>query len=158
MVIVSAAVFHSRGIAVDTMEDAHRSLEPILGGLSSGAFGLALLASGLSSSAVGTLAGQTVMKGFIGLSIPIPIRRAVTMLPAFIVILAGVSPMKALLVSQVILSFVLPVPIIQMLYISGKSEFMGRFANSPRVRRVGVAIAFAVAALNVTLLAQTLFF
>ena len=155
MLVISAAVFYSRGLPIETMEDAHRSLEPLLGPLSSGAFGIALLASGLSSSAVGTLAGQTIMRGFVGLSIPLQVRRAITMLPALAIILLGVNPMSALIASQVALSFILPVPILQMVYIAGKREYMGDFVNSRRVRRLGALITLAVIGLNAALLLQT---
>ena len=97
MVVVSAAVFYKHGIKVDTIEQAHKSLQPLLGSLSSGAFGIALLASGLSSSAVGTMAGQTIMKGFVNLSIPINVRRLITMTPAMIIIAMGINPMDALI-------------------------------------------------------------
>ncbi len=115
MVIVSAAVFYRNGIVVATIEQAHYSLAPLLGTLSSGAFGLALLASGLSSSAVGTMAGQTIMKGFVNLNIPLNARRLITMAPALIIIALGVNPMKALVLSQVALSFALPFAIIPMI-------------------------------------------
>jgi len=151
MLFVSAAVFYSRGVAVDTMEQARRSLEPILGPLSSGAFGVALLASGLSSSAVGTMAGQTIMRGFVGLSVPVQARRVITMLPALLIILSGVNPMNALVLSQVALSFILPAPIIQMLIIAGRRDIMGDFANTRAVRRAGAIIAAAIVALNVLL-------
>jgi len=155
MVVISAAVFFSHGMVIDTMEEAHRSLEPMLGALSSGAFGIALLASGLSSSAVGTIAGQTIMKGFVGLSIPVQLRRLVTMLPALIIIVMGINPMNALIWSQIALSFILPVPIIQMLYVARKKEYMGRFANSTKVHRIGVLIASVVIFLNICLILQS---
>ncbi|NMC57392.1 MAG: Nramp family divalent metal transporter, partial [Eubacteriaceae bacterium] len=104
MVIVSASVFFSNGLMVDSIQVAHKSLEPLLGSLSSGAFGIALLASGLSSSAVGAMAGETVMDGFADYKIPLNIRRFITMLPGALFILIGVNPMKALLLSQVSLS------------------------------------------------------
>jgi len=157
MVIVSAAVFFSNNMQINTIEEAHRSLEPILGSLSSGAFGIALLASGLSSSAVGTIAGQTIMKGFTGLSIPVQLRRIITMLPALIIILLGINPMNALIGSQVILSFILPIPIIQMIFIAGKKELMGPFANSAIVQKTGIFIAIAVAVLNMVLILQMIF-
>ncbi len=152
MIIVSSAVFSKNGLAVDSVEQAHKSLEPLLGRLSAGAFGVALLASGLSSSAVGTMAGQSVMKGFINVSIPDGVMRLVTMLPAVSVIILGLDPMRALLLSQVSLSFILPVPVIQMLYIAGKPEYMGSFTNKPWVRIVGIAVASLIIALNVFLL------
>lgn len=152
MVVVSAAVFFRNGMVVDTMQQAHKSLEPLLGSLSSGAFGIALLASGLSSSAVGTMAGQTIMKGFVNISIPVNIRRLVTMLPALVIIAFGINPMFALVLSQVALSFILPVPIIQMLSITGKKELMGSFANKKWVQVTGIAIAAVIIALNAVLL------
>lgn len=155
MVVVSAAVFFRNGMVVDTMEQAHKSLEPLLGTLSSGAFGIALLASGLSSSAVGTMAGQTIMKGFVNLSIPINIRRLITMAPALIIIAVGINPMKALVLSQVALSFILPIPIIQMLSISRRKNLMGSFANKNWVQILGVTIATIIISLNAVLLYLT---
>jgi manganese transport protein len=155
MVVVSAAVFYRSGIIVTTMEQAHKSLEPLLGSLSSFAFGIALLASGLSSSAVGTLAGQTIMKGFVNISIPVNIRRFITMLPALIIILLGINPMKALLLSQVALSFILPFPIIQMLIISKRKEFMGILVNKGYVKFLGALIAAIIISLNALLLYLT---
>lgn len=156
MVVVSAAVFYRNGMIVDTMQQAHKSLEPLLGSLSSGAFGIALLASGLSSSAVGTMAGQTIMKGFVNLSIPVNLRRLITMLPALIIIAIGINPMNTLLLSQVFLSFVLPVPIIQMLLITRRRDLMGGFANKRWVNVLGLAIACMVITLNGVLIFCTL--
>lgn len=155
MVIVSAAVFYRNGMVVSTMEQAHKSLEPLLGSLSSGAFGIALLASGLSSSAVGTLAGQTIMKGFVNLSIPVNLRRLITMMPALIIIALGINPMNALVLSQVALSFILPFPIIQMLIIAKRKKLMGSFANKGFVRFLGVLIASIIIVLNIILLYLT---
>jgi manganese transport protein len=155
MVVVSAAVFYRNGMIVDTMEQAHKSLEPLLGSLSSGAFGIALLASGLSSSAVGTLAGQTIMKGFVNLSIPVNIRRLITMMPALIIISLGINPMSALVLSQVALCFILPFPIIQMLTIAKRKDLMGIFVNKPLVRFLGVLIATIIILLNAVLLYLT---
>jgi len=152
MLVVSAAVFFRNGMAVDTMEQAHKSLEPLLGSLSSGAFGVALLASGLSSSAVGTMAGQTIMKGFVNIQIPVNLRRLLTMAPALAVIALGVDPMDALILSQVALSFILPVPIIQMLLVTGRRELMGEFTNRPWVQALGIVIAAVIIALNAVLL------
>lgn len=152
MVVVSAAVFFKHGLAVNSMQQAHKSLEPLLGPLSSGAFGIALLASGLSSSAVGTMAGQTIMKGFVQISIPTNIRRLITMIPALFFILAGVSPMKVLVLSQVALSFILPVPIIQMLTVAGNKRLMGGMANKKWVQVFGIVITVVIVSLNVALL------
>jgi manganese transport protein len=155
MVIVSAAVFHRHGMVVETIEQAHRSLEPLLGGLSSGAFGIALLASGLSSSAVGTMAGQTIMKGFVNLQIPVNLRRIITMAPAMLIIALGVNPMKALILSQVTLSFALPLAIIPMMLITNRSDLMGPFVNKPLTRWVGWLITGVIIAMNAVLLYLT---
>jgi len=155
MVIVAAAVFYREGMVVDSIEQAHRSLEPLLGRLSSGAFGIALLASGFSSSAVGTMAGETVMDGFVDLKIPINVRRLLTMVPAMLVIVLGVNPMKALVLSQVSLSFALPFAIIPMLLITNRKDIMGRFVNKPFTKLMGWVISFAIIALNMVLLYMT---
>lgn len=156
MVIVSAAVFFKHGIKINSIEDAHKSLQPLLGSLSCASFGIALLASGLSSSAVGTMAGQTIMKGFINLSIPINLRRIITMLPAMIIIILGFSPMKVLVLSQVALSFILPFPIIQMLIISNQKNLMGILVNKSLTKILGFIIAGVIISLNMVLLYLTL--
>jgi manganese transport protein len=155
MVVVSAAVFNKNGLIVDTMEQAHTSLQPLLGSLSSSAFGIALLASGFSSSAVGTMAGQTIMKGFVNLSIPVNIRRLITMLPALVIIALGINTMKALILSQVVLSFILPFPIIQMLVITNRKDLMGILANTNLVKFLGIIIASIIIMLNLILLYLT---
>ena len=155
MVVVSAGVFYRNGMIVDSMEQAHKSLQPLLGSLSSGAFGMALLASGLSSSVVGTLAGQTIMKGFVNLSIPVNVRRLITMLPALVIIALGINPIYALVLSQVALSFILPFPIIQMLTIAKRKDLMGVLVNKGFVRFLGVLIATAIIVLNAVLLYLT---
>lgn len=155
MVVVSAAVFNKNGLVVDTMEQAHTSLQPLLGSLSSSAFGIALLASGLSSSAVGTMAGQTIMKGFVNLSIPVNIRRLITMMPALIIIALGINPMNALILSQVALSFILPFPIIQMLLIAKRKDLMGVLVNTKLVRVLGALIATIIILLNIVLICLT---
>ena len=155
MVVVSAAVFYKNGMVVDTMAEAHKSLQPLLGSLSSGAFGMALLASGMSSSVVGTLAGQTIMKGFINLSIPVNARRLITMLPALTIIALGINPMYVLVLSQVVLSFILPFPIIQMLTIAKRKDLMGVLVNKGFVRFLGILITTAIIVVNIVLLYLT---
>jgi manganese transport protein len=155
MVIVAAAVFFRNGMVVDTIEQAHKSLEPLLGTLSSGVFGIALLASGLSSSAVGTMAGQTIMKGFVGLTIPINIRRLITMTPALIIIALGINPMNALIISQVVLSFALPFAIVPMLLITSRKDLMGSLVNKPLTKIVGWIITCLIVGLNAVLLYLT---
>jgi manganese transport protein len=155
MVIVSASVFFSRGIEVNTIEAAHQSLEPLLGRLSSGAFGIALLASGFSSSAVGAIAGETVMDGFVEFTLPVRVRRSITLLPGVIVIFAGVNPMKALVLSQVALSFALPAAVIPLLLITNSKKYMGDFANKKWVTILGVVIVTLIILLNTFLLCFT---
>jgi manganese transport protein len=155
MVIVSASVFYRNGIEVDTIEQAHRSLSPLLGELSSGAFGMALLASGLSSSAVGTMAGQTIMQGFVGLKVSDNVTRLVTMAPGLLILILAINPMQALVLSQVTLSFVLPFAIIPMLIITGRKSLMGDLVNKPASKIIGWLIALAIICLNVFLLFLT---
>lgn len=152
MVIVSAAVFFKEGLLVDSIEQAHRSLSPLLGSLSSGAFGIALLASGFSSSAVGAMAGETVMDGFVDIKLPVNTKRILTMAPALIIILAGINPMKALVLSQVCLSFALPAAIIPMMIITGKKEYMGDFTNNILTKVFGWMITAVIVGLNIVLL------
>lgn len=155
MVIVSAAVFFSQGMAVDSIEQAHKSLSPLLGTMSSGAFAIALLASGFSSSAVGAMAGESVLDGFVDIKIPVNIKRLITMLPAMIIIGIGVNPMKALIISQVCLSFALPVAIIPMMIITGRKDLMGVFVNKPIAKVIGWVITGVIIGLNTVLLYLT---
>lgn len=156
MVLVSASVFFKNGIVVNTIEQAHQSLSPLLGSMSAGAFGLALVASGLSSSAVGTMAGQTVMQGFVGLKLSDNITRLVTMAPGMLIILSGVNPMQALVLSQVFLSFVLPAAVIPLLLLTARKDIMGSFANRTGVNIAGWIITALITALNVMLVLSTL--
>lgn len=155
MVIVSAAVFYRNGLVVETIEQAHQSLSPLLGAASSGAFGLALIASGLSSSVVGTMAGTTIMQGFVGLKINDNVTRLVTMLPAMVIILLGINPMKALVLSQVVLSFILPIAIIPMLIITKRKDLMGELVNKPMTNIVGFIITSVIIVANAVLLYLT---
>lgn len=155
MVIVSAAVFFNQGITVDSIEQAHKSLSPLLGTMSSGAFAIALLASGFSSSAVGAMAGETVLDGFVDMKIPTTIKRLITMLPAMIIIGIGINPMKALIISQVCLSFALPVAIIPMMIITGRKDLMGVFVNKPIAKVIGWLITAVIIGLNTILLYLT---
>jgi len=156
MLVVAATVFFGSGLTnIESLENAHRTLEPILGGASSVLFALALTASGISSSTVGTLSGQVVMQGFIRRRIPLWLRRLVTMLPAFIVIGLGVDPSRTLVLSQVVLSFGIPFALIPLVMFTSRRDVMGALVN----RRLTVAAAWTIAglisALNIFLLAQT---
>jgi len=158
MVIVSAAVFYSNGFAIESIEEAHRTLVPLLGNLSSMTFGVALLASGLSSSVVGTMAGQVIMNGFVGLKISLWLRRLVTMMPALIVIMMGLNPLNILIVSQVALSFALPTAIIPLVLITGRKDVMGTFANSRWLKVLAWLVVFLIITLNGALLCRIFIF
>jgi manganese transport protein len=155
MLIVSASVFYKNGLVVETIEHAHQSLAPLLGAASSGAFGLALIASGLSSSVVGTMAGTTIMQGFVGLKISDNVTRLITMLPAMIIILLGINPMQVLVLSQVVLSFILPVAIIPMLIITKRKDLMGVLVNKKITNIVGWIITTIIIVANTILLFLT---
>ncbi|MCE5286326.1 MAG: Nramp family divalent metal transporter [Pelosinus sp.] len=152
MVIVSAAVFNGNGLSVDSIEAAYMTLQPLMGNMAAGAFGLALLASGLSSSTVGTMAGEVILNGFVGFDIPISIRRIITMLPGIAILLSGINPMEALIVSQVVLSFALPAAVIPLMLISSKESIMGRFKNSVLTNIMGWIIVGIILAMNSILL------
>src|SRR5260370_15832571 len=130
MLVMAASVFFKSGLHhVDSLESAHRTLRPILGGASSTLFALALIGSGLSSSAIGTLAGQVVMQGFIRRQIPVWFRRLLTMLPAFVVIGIGVDASRTLVFSQVVLSFGIPFALIPLVVFTSRSRLMGGLVN-----------------------------
>lgn len=157
MVVVSAATFYARGLEIDSIELAHKTLEPLLGPLSAGAFAVALLASGLSSSAVGTLAGDVIMGGFVkGLTVPTWAKRMATMLPALAIISLGMNPVRVLVLSQVTLSFALPAAIIPLLLITSRRDVMGPFTSSRPVRITGWVIVGLVVLLNAALVVLTL--
>jgi manganese transport protein len=156
MLVVAASVFFGRGLHnVESLEGAHKTLEPLLGSASSALFALALIASGLSSSTVGTLAGQVVMQGFIRRRIPITVRRLVTMLPALIVIAIGLDPSRTLVISQVVLSFGIPFALIPLVLFTSRRKIMGTLVNHPATTAVACVVAALISGLNVFLLAQT---
>ena len=155
MLMLAAATFHANGLAgVASIPEAYRTLTPILGSAASTVFGVSLLASGLSASAVGTFAGQVVMRGFLRRSIPIWLRRLVTMLPALVVAGAGFDATRALVLSQVVLSFGIPPALIPLAWLTGRSRLMGPLRNGPLLRVTAWALVAAVCALNVYLLAE----
>jgi manganese transport protein len=156
MLVMAASVFYKSGITnVDTIENAHKTLAPILGGASSTLFALALLASGLSSSTVGTLSGQVVMQGFVRRRIPIFVRRIVTMVPALVVAAIGLDPTRTLVISQVILSFGIPFALVPLVYFTARRDLMGALVNRRLTTAVAAVVATLISALNVFLLAQT---
>lgn len=157
MLASAAAAFHFTGRQnVADLTVAYRTLTPLLGGGAAIAFALALLASGLSSSTVGTMAGQVVMQGFVGFRIPLLLRRLLTMIPAFAVILAGLNPTSTLILSQVVLSFGIPFALVPLLLFTSKQELMGSLVNTRTVKVLGWGVATLIIVLNVYLLAQTL--
>lgn len=155
MMCVAAVTFSTAGLAGDaSIEDAYRTLGPLFGGMSAAVFMVALLASGLSSSVVGTMAGQVIMQDFVDWRIPLWVRRLVTMLPTIMVAAWVTDTTKALVISQVILSFVLPVPLITLLLFTGSRSVMGSSANSRAISALAIGGTAIVLSLNVLLLVR----
>jgi manganese transport protein len=155
MLVMAASTFFESGHRqVESLEGAHKTLEPLLGGAASALFAIALLTSGLSSSAVGTLAGQVVMQGFIRRRIPIVVGRRVTMAPAFIVIGIGVDPSRTLVLSQVVLSFGIPFALVPLVRFTSRRDVMGDLVNSRRTTAVASVVAALIVSLNIFLLTQ----
>jgi manganese transport protein len=156
MLVMAASTFFRTGHHnVGSLDGAHATLTPLLGGAASALFAIALLASGLSSSAVGTLAGQIVMQGFIRRRIPIAVRRLVTMAPAFAVIAAGTDPSRTLVLSQVVLSFGIPFALVPLVWFTSRKELMGELVNSRITTAVAWLVAALIVVLNIFLLTQT---
>jgi manganese transport protein len=155
MVAMAASIFHD-GVHDDVAEidTAYRTLIPILGSGAAGVFLVSLLASGLSSSAVGTMAGQVIMQGFVGFRIPLWFRRLVTMVPSFAVAALGYDATQALILSQVALSLILPVPMIALLILTRRRDVMGSYANGRLTMAAATAAAAIVLALNLLLVLQ----
>ncbi len=154
MVVMAASAFHGGHSDVAEIETAYHTLGPLLGGAAASVFLISLLASGISSSVVGTMAGQVVMQGFVGFRIPVWVRRMVTMLPAFVVVTIGVNPTETLVYSQVVLSLVLPIPMIALIWLTRRRDVMGAFANSTGLHVLAVLGGALILALNVVLLLQ----
>jgi manganese transport protein len=155
MVIMAAAVFYANGVPVNGIEEADRLLKPLLGQVAPAAFGIALLASGLSSSAVGTMAGQMIVDGFMRWRVPVFVRRLITMVPALAVIALGVNTLSTLIASQVVLSMVLPFAVVPLVWLTSRGDVMGDLVNSRTVRVLAIAVAVLVIAMNVVLLVVT---
>jgi manganese transport protein len=156
MVLMAAGAFHTGHRDVAEIETAYRTLTPLLGAGAAGIFLLSLIASGVSSSVVGTMAGQVIMQGFVGFRIPVWLRRLVTMIPAFVVVGLGANETNALVISQVVLSFALPIPMIALLIFTSRRGIMGAFVNT-RLTGFGAVMGTAVIVLlNIFLIVQTL--
>jgi manganese transport protein len=154
MVMMAASAFHAGYPDVAEIETAYHTLVPLLGFAAAGVFLSSLIASGISSSAVGTMAGQMIMQGFVGFRIPLWVRRLVTMIPAFIVVGLGTNATSALVISQVLLSLTLPVPMIALVIFTSRREIMGRFTN-PRPTTIAAVIGTVIVLLlNAILLLQ----
>ncbi|HYY23157.1 MAG TPA: Nramp family divalent metal transporter [Thermoleophilaceae bacterium] len=153
MLIVAATLF--RGTGIDSLAGAHSGLDARLGAAAAAVFGIALLASGLSSSSVGTYAGQVVMQGFIRRRLPLALRRAVTMAPALGVLAAGLDPTKSLVISQVVLSFGIPFALVPLVALTRRREVMGELVNTRGTSVVATAVAALIIALNLFLLVRT---
>ncbi|HKV56922.1 MAG TPA: Nramp family divalent metal transporter [Ktedonobacteraceae bacterium] len=156
MLYMAAATFHAHGQTnVADISTAFQTLTPLLGGAATVIFAVSLLASGLSSSTVGTMAGQVIMQGFVGFTIPVWIRRLVTMIPAVVVAAIGLNPTTTLVVSQVVLSFVLPLPVIALIMFTRRRDIMGTLVNKPITTWAAIACSTVILGLNVWLLYST---
>jgi manganese transport protein len=153
MIIMAAAVFVGRPVL--TIEQAHETLMPLLGKFSATAFAVALLCSGLSSSTVGTMAGQVILEGFLNIKFSIFARRFITMLPAIAVIAIGLDPLRILVLSQVVLSFTLPFALIPLILLTRRADLMGDLVNIPRTNWMAYVTITIILVLNGLLLFQT---
>jgi manganese transport protein len=156
MVMTASSAFHAGHSDVAEIETAYHTLTPLLGEAAAGLFLLSLIASGISSSTVGTMAGQMIMQGFVGFRIPLLVRRLVTMAPAFVVVGLGVNVTMALVISQVVLSIALPLPMIALMMFTRRSDIMGPFVNGPVTHLAALAGTAVVLALNALLITQAL--
>jgi manganese transport protein len=156
MVMMASGAFHAGHPDVAEIETAYHTLTPLLGAGAAGVFLVSLIASGVSASTVGTMAGQMIMQGFVGFRIPVWVRRLVTMVPAFVVVALGVNTTHALVISQVVLSIVLPLPMITLIIFTSRADIMGSFANSKLTRVAAIVATAMVLGLNIVLIAQTL--
>ncbi|HEY4723165.1 MAG TPA: Nramp family divalent metal transporter [Anaerolineae bacterium] len=158
MLIMAASTFFNQGLtSIGTIEEAHRTLEPLLGSAASAIFAVSLLAAGLSSASVGTMAGQVIMQGFLHRHIQPWLRRLITMVPSLIVIMLGVDPTRTLVISQVVLSFGLPFAVVPLILFTRRRDVMGALVNQRATTLAASAAAVVIIALNIYLLYQTFF-
>jgi manganese transport protein len=157
MLIMAAATFHAAGRgAVGSIEDAYATLTPLLGSAASTVFAISLLVSGISASTVGTMAGQVVMQGYLRRSLPVWLRRLVTLLPAYVIIALDLDPTRTLVISQVILSFCLPVALIPLVLFTRRRDLMGGLTNHPATTALASLVTGLILALNALLVYRTL--
>lgn len=154
MVVMAADAFHPNRAQDAVLQSAYHTLGPLLGPAAAGVFLVALIASGISSSVVGTLAGQMVMQGFAGFPMSVWLRRAITMVPSFVIVALGIDATRALVLSQVVLSLALPVPVAALLWFTSRRDVMGRHCNGVPTRVAATFAAAAVVTLNVVLLVE----
>jgi manganese transport protein len=154
MLAIAATVFHHPGSHVNTLQQAHTGFAQLVGPGAALAFALGLLASGLASSSVGTQAGQVVMQGFIHRSIPVVLRRLITMLPALLVLAIGLDPTRSLVLSQVVLSFGIPFALIPLVILTSRRDVMGALANRRGTMLVASLVGGLIVALNLFLIGQ----
>jgi manganese transport protein len=153
MMLVAAALFHTSGLTgIDSIEGAYDGLQSLVSGNAATVFGVALLASGFASSSVGTMAGQVVMQGFIRRSIPLFLRRAITLAPALLVLAIGFNPTDALVLSQVVLSFGIPFALVPLLIIARRRDIMGSLVNPGWLTALAGTLATLIIGLNVFLI------
>jgi manganese transport protein len=158
MLIMSASTFHAQGLSqVGSIEEAYKTLSPLLGSAAGAVFAVSLLASGLSSASVGTMAGQVIMQGFLHFEVPVWVRRLVTMVPSLVVIGIGLDPTRTLVISQVVLSFGLPFAIIPLVMFTSRKDLMGVLVNHKITTILAGLVAGIIVVLNLYLLYQTFF-
>ena len=154
MIVMAAAVFASSGHAVASIEEAHQTLGPLLGSMSALAFALALLFSGLSSSTVGTMAGQVIIEGFLDIKFSVFLRRLLTIIPAIVVIAIGLDPLRILVLSQVSLSFALPFALVPLIMLTRSRNVMHALVNGRTTNWLAYVTTTIIIALNMLLLYQ----
>lgn len=158
MLIMAASTFFRAGLLdVGTIQEAYRTLEPLLGSAASWIFAISLLASGLSSATVGTMAGQVIMQGFMRRRVSVWLRRLVTLIPSLVVIGLGLDPTRTLVISQVVLSFALPFAVIPLVLFTRRRDIMGVLVNHRLTTLLASIVAGLIIALNLFLLYQTIF-
>jgi len=157
MIVMAAVAFVHLGSPVTDVEQAYRTLGPLLGPAAATVFAIALLCSGLSSSTVGVMAGQVIIEGFLDIKFSIFLRRLITIIPAVIVIAVGLDPLRILILSQVVLSFALPFALIPLLILTSRHSVMDEFASARRTRIAGWTSATIILALNAILLGELAF-
>jgi manganese transport protein len=155
MLIIAASLFHSHGLHVRTLPEAHAQFENLAGHGAALAFALALLASGLASTSVGTYAGQVVMQGFVKQRIPLLVRRLLTMAPSLAILAVGLDPTQALVISQVVLSFGIPFALVPLVLLTANAELMGKLANHRATTALACLVAALIIGLNCFLLVQS---